>query len=120
ASFTAQPLTNIHLHSHYLVDVPGQGSYEYVTIFSLAAIFIIMIACINFMNLATAVSGQRAKEVGLRKTIGALRAQLIAQFIGESLLLSFISLIIATLIVYLMLPLFNQLAAKTISFNPFD
>ncbi|HVZ97640.1 MAG TPA: ABC transporter permease [Chitinophagaceae bacterium] len=119
ASFTAQPLTDIHLHSHYLVDVPGQGSYEYVTIFSLAAIFIIIIACINFMNLATAVSGQRAKEVGLRKTIGALRLQLIAQFIGESLLLSFISLIIAVLIAYLMLPLFNQLSAKAILFNPF-
>ncbi|HEX5153758.1 MAG TPA: ABC transporter permease [Parafilimonas sp.] len=119
-SFTAQPLTDIHLHSHYQVDFAGQGSYEYVTIFSLAAIFIIIIACINFMNLATAVSGQRAKEVGLRKTIGALRSQLIAQFIGESLLLSFVSLIIAVAIVYLMLPLFNQLAAKTISFNLFN
>jgi ABC-type antimicrobial peptide transport system permease subunit len=120
ASFFAQPLTGIHLHSHYLMDVPGQGSYAYVTIFSLAAFFIIIIACINFMNLATAVSGQRAKEVGLRKTVGALRPQLIAQFIGESSLLSFISLILAVLIVYLMLPLFNQLAAKTISFNPFS
>jgi len=120
ASFTAQALTDIHLHSHYLADVPGQGSYEYVKIFALAAIFIIIIACINFMNLATAVSGQRAKEVGLRKTVGALRPQLIAQFISESLLLSFISLLLAILIVYLMLPLFNQLASKTISFNPFD
>ena len=120
ASFTAQALTDIHLHSHYLADVPGQGSYEYVKIFALAAIFIIIIACINFMNLATAVSGQRAKEVGLRKTVGALRPQLIAQFISESLLLSFISLLLAILIVYLMLPLFNQLASKSISFNPFD
>ncbi|MEP6951144.1 MAG: ABC transporter permease [Ginsengibacter sp.] len=119
ASFTAQSLTDIHLHSHYLVDVPGQGSYEYVTIFALAAIFIIIIACINFMNLATAVSGRRAKEIGLRKTIGAVRSQLVAQFIGESLLLSFISLLLAVLIVYLMLPLFNQLASKTISFNIF-
>ncbi len=120
ATFTAQALTDIHLHSHYLADVPGQGSYEYVKIFALAAIFIIIIACINFMNLATAVSGQRAKEVGLRKTVGALRPQLIMQFIGESLLLSFISLLLSILIVYLMLPLFNQLASKTISFNPFD
>ena len=120
ASFTAQALTDIHLHSHYLADVPGHGSYEYVKIFALAAIFIIIIACINFMNLATAVSGQRAKEVGLRKTVGALRPQLIAQFISESLLLSFISLLLAILIVYLMLPLFNQLASKSISFNPFD
>lgn len=120
ASFSAQPLTDIHLYSHYVADVPGQGSYEYVAIFSFAAIFIIIIACINFMNLATAVSGQRAKEVGLRKTVGALRPQLIAQFIGESLLLSFVSLLLAIGIVYLMLPLFNQLASKTISFNPFN
>src|SRR6266542_1003643 len=119
ASFTAQSLTDIHLLSHYLADVPGQGSYEYVKIFALVAIFIIIIACINFMNLATAVSGQRAKEVGLRKTVGALRPQLIAQFIGESLLLSFISLLLAIVIVYLMLPLFNLVASKTISFNPF-
>lgn len=118
-TFTAQPLTDIHLHSHCLLDVANNGNYAYVQIFALAAIFIIIIACINFMNLATAVSGQRAKEVGLRKTVGALRFQLIAQFIGESLLLSFISLIVAIAVVYLMLPLFNQVASKAISFNPF-
>ncbi|HVX26672.1 MAG TPA: ABC transporter permease, partial [Parafilimonas sp.] len=118
-SFTAQPLTDIHLHSHCLLDVANNGNYTYVQIFALAAIFIIIIACINFMNLATAVSGQRAKEVGLRKTVGALRFQLVAQFIGESLLLSFISLLAAIAIVYLMLPLFNQVASKAISFNPF-
>ena len=114
ASLSVQPLNDIHLHSHYLVDVEGQGNSQYVKIFSLVALFIIAIACINFMNLATAVSGQRAKEVGLRKTVGALRPQLIAQFISESLLLSFISLLLALLIVYLMLPLFNQLASKSI------
>jgi len=116
-SLSAQPLNDIHLRSHYLVDVAGQGNSLYVKIFSLVAIFIIVIACINFMNLATAVSGQRAKEVGLRKTVGALRQQLIAQFTGESLLLSFISLLLALLIVYIMLPLFNQLANKSISIN---
>jgi predicted permease len=120
ASLFAQPLTDIHLHSNYMLDVAEQGSYEYVKIFALAAIFIIIIACINFMNLATAVSGQRAKEIGLRKTVGALRPQLIAQFISESLLLSFISLLLAISIVYIMLPLFNQLANKSISFNPLD
>jgi len=112
-----QSLKDIHLHSHFMGDVEGQGNIQYVKIFSLVAIFIIVIACINFMNLATAVSGQRAKEVGLRKTVGALRPQLIAQFIGESLLLSFISLLIALMIVFLMLPLFNQLANKSISFD---
>jgi predicted permease len=120
ASLFLQPLTDIHLHSHYMLDVPGQGSIQYVNIFALTALFIIIIACINFMNLATAVSGQRAKEVGLRKTVGALKPQLIAQFISESLLLSFISLLLSILIVYLMLPLFNQLANKSISFNPFN
>ncbi|HXB44198.1 MAG TPA: ABC transporter permease [Puia sp.] len=117
ASLFAQPLSDIHLHSHFLLDVPGQGSFQYVKIFSLAAIFILVIACINFMNLATAISGQRAKEVGLRKTVGALRPQLIAQFIGESLLHSFVSLMLALMIVYIMLPLFNQLANKSISFD---
>ena len=116
----AQPLADIHLKSHYMLDVDGQGNSQHVKIFSLVAIFIILIACINFMNLATAVSGQRAKEVGLRKTIGALRPQLIAQFIGESLLLSFISLLLALGIVFLALPFFNQLAAKSISFNLLD
>jgi len=117
ASLFVQPLTDIHLHSHYMVDIAGQGNIQYVKIFALVAIFIIIIACINFMNLATAVSGQRAKEVGLRKTVGALRPQLIAQFIGESLLLSFFSLLLALLIVYLLLPLFNQLASKSITFD---
>lgn len=118
-SFSAQPLTDIHLHSHFMRDVPGQGNAEYVTIFALAAIFIILIACINFINLATAISGQRAKEVGLRKTIGALRPQLIAQFMGESLMLSFMALIMAIVLVFLLLPLFNQLADKNISFDLF-
>ena len=120
ASLAIQPLTDIHLHSNYMLDVAEQGNSSYVKTFALVALFIIIIACINFMNLATAVSGQRAKEVGLRKTVGALRRQLIAQFISESLLLSFISLLVAMLIVYTMLPLFNQLANKSISFNPFD
>jgi predicted permease len=120
ASLHIQPLTNIHLHSHYMLDVAGQGNYEHVKIFALVAVFILIIACINFVNLTTAVSGQRTKEVGLRKTVGALRFQLIAQFIGESLLLSFISLFLAGLIVYLMLPLFNQLASKSISFDLFN
>jgi predicted permease len=119
-SFAAQPLTDIHLHSHYMLDVANNGNYAYIQIFGLIAVFIIIIACINFMNLATAISGQRAKEVGLRKTVGALRLQLVAQFTGESLLLSFISLLLAVLIVYALLPLFNQVASKTISFNPFN
>ena len=120
AELFIQPLTDIHLHSHYMLDVEGQGSSEHVTIFSLIAIFILLIACINFMNLSTALSAQRAKEVGLRKTIGALRSQLVLQFLGESLLLSLISLLVATAIVVLMLPLFNDLSSKSLSINLLD
>jgi len=118
--FSLQPLTDIHLHSSLLLDVAGQGSSQSVNIFSLVALFILLIACVNFMNLSTAIAGQRAKEVGLRKTVGALRPQLIIQFLSESLLLGLISLIIGICIARLLLPLFNDLSAKNISVNLFD
>lgn len=117
AKFILQPLTDIHLRSHYLLDVEGLGSIQSVNIFSLIAIFILLIACINFMNLSTAMAGRRAKEVGLRKTIGARRRQLVAQFMTESLLIALLSLVIGTFIAYALLPLFNQLAAKSISID---
>lgn len=120
ANLFIQPLTDIHLHSHYMLDVEGQGNREHVTIFSLIAIFILLIACINFMNLSTALSARRAKEVGLRKTIGALRSQLILQFLGESILLSLVSLLVATALVVLLLPLFNDLSSKSLSINLLD
>lgn len=119
--FSIQSLTDIHLRSdQLLLDVDGQGSIEYVRIFSLVAIFIILIACINFMNLSTAMSGLRAKEVGLRKTIGALRGQLIAQFLGESVMLSLVSLVIGIAMTYILLPYFNQLTTKNISLDLID
>ena len=117
AAISVQPLEKIHLYSHYRNDYSGQGNISYVRILSLVALFILIIACINFMNLATALSGVRAKEVGLRKTIGALRRQLVLQFIGESMLLSFIALVLALLLVYTALPLFNELAGKSIPFD---
>ena len=120
ASLSVEPLTDIHLYSHFGHDVDGQGNIQYVRIFMLVAGFIIFIACINFMNLATALSGTRAKEVGLRKTVGALRWQLTLQFIGESLLLAFISLGFALLVVYAVLPFFNTLAAKSIHLDLAD
>lgn len=112
-----QPLKDVHLRSRLMLDVAGQGNYQQVKIFSLIAVFILLIAGINFMNLSTALSGQRAKEVGMRKTVGALRSQLVMQFLSEALLLSFISLIIGLVIAWALIPLFNQLAAKSISIN---
>jgi ABC-type antimicrobial peptide transport system permease subunit len=120
AIVSLQPLTDIHLYSHFQQDVDGQGNVQYVRIFILVALFIIFIACINFMNLATALSGARAKEVGLRKTIGALRRQLVFQFMGESLLLALISLSVALLFVRLALPYFNALASKSIALRLSD
>jgi len=113
ADFFLQPLTSIHLHSNGLqVDLPGHGNSQYVSIFFIVAVFILVVACINFMNLATARSARRAKEVGLRKVVGAVRGQLIGQFLGESLLISFTALVLAILIVSLSLPAFNSLAEK--------
>ncbi|HEY4289355.1 MAG TPA: ABC transporter permease [Puia sp.] len=120
AVISAQRLTDVHLHSNLMLDVDGQGNIQYVRIFMVVAIFIIFIACINFMNLATALSGTRAKEVGLRKTIGALRWQLTGQFIGESMLLSFLSLIVALGLVFIALPFFNTLASKSILLDLYD
>ncbi len=113
ADFFLQPLTSIHLHSDGLqVDLPGHGNSQYVSIFFIVAVFILLVACINFMNLATARSARRAKEVGLRKVVGAVRGQLIGQFLGESLLISFLALVLAIVIVSLSLPAFNILAEK--------
>ena len=113
ADFILQPLTSIHLHSDGLqVDLPGHGNSQYVSIFFIVAVFILLVACINFMNLATARSARRAKEVGLRKVVGAVRGQLIGQFLGESLLISFLALVLAIVIVSLSLPAFNILAEK--------
>jgi putative ABC transport system permease protein len=118
ADFQLQPLTSIHLHSDGLqVDLPGHGNSQYVGIFFIVALFILVVACINFMNLSTARSARRAKEVGLRKVVGAVRGQLIAQFLGESLLISFLALLLAVLIVGLTLPAFNTLAEKVLQLH---
>ena len=118
--FHLQPLTSIHLHSHYQVDLPGHGNVQYVNIFFIIALFILTVACINFMNLATARSARRAKEVGLRKVVGADRKQLVGQFLGESLLISFMALLISVGLVSLLLPAFNDLAGKKLSIQFLD
>lgn len=119
-TFQLQPLTSIHLQPALQVDLPGHGNMQYVNIFFIVAIFILVVACINFMNLATARSARRAKEVGLRKVVGALRGQLIGQFLGEALLISFFALLFAIGIVLACLPLFNHLAGKELSIHLLD
>jgi ABC-type antimicrobial peptide transport system permease subunit len=107
-----QPFSRIHLYS-----LRGGGNIIYIYIFSTIAIFVLLIACINFMNLSTARGSTRAKEVGMRKVVGARRNHIINQFYGESLLLSFFSLLIAVALVYLFLPGFNNLAQKSMQLD---
>ncbi len=116
ARLNLQRLTRIHLFSNCEFD-SAHGDITYVVIFSLVAFFILLIACINFMNLATARSGNRAKEIGMRKVAGAYKTDIIKQFFGESILFSFISLVFALIIVWLLLPAFSDLAAKEISMD---
>ncbi len=115
-----QPLTSIHLHSTTEGELEPGGSIAYIWIMTTIAFFILLIACINFMNLSTAQSAHRAKEVGMRKVLGAQRKKLISQFLGETLLLSFISFLLSLLLIQALLPAFNQLSRKELVFNPFD
>lgn len=109
------PLKDIHLHSNKQGELNGNGNAEFVYIFSAIAVLILLIACVNFMNLSTARSANRAKEVGVRKVLGSLKKNLIQQFLTESLLLSFMALIFAVLISWLLLPYFNDVAGKVIN-----
>jgi putative ABC transport system permease protein len=118
--FHLQPLTAIHFQPELQVDLAKHGNVQYVHILFIVAIFILVVACINFMNLATARSARRAKEVGLRKVVGALRGQLIRQFLGESLLISFFALLLALVLVWMFLPAFNQLAQKRLTIDLLD
>jgi len=109
------PLTDIHLHSNIKDELGTNGSIQYIYIFSAIAIFILLIACVNFMNLSTAHSSNRAKEVGVRKVFGSRRKFLIIQFLTESVFISLLSFLLAIGTVLLLLPLFNQLADKHIN-----
>ncbi|MES2275893.1 MAG: ABC transporter permease [Bacteroidota bacterium] len=106
--FRLQPLTDIHLHSNFTGELEPSGNITYVYIFSAVAIFMLLIACINFINLSTASASKRAKEVGVRKVMGSGRSQLAWQFMLESLLLTLVALCVAVVIVYIALPLFNS------------
>jgi len=106
------PLTRVHLHGKFENGIETGGRIDIVKLFGIIAAFILLVACINFMNLSTARSEKRAKEVGIRKVVGAPRASLIAQFMGESIFISLLSACLAVLIVFLTLSSFNTLVDK--------
>lgn len=107
-----QPYSKKYLHANFSNGQPAGGRIEYVRLLTLVAVFILLIACINFMNLATARSGKRAKEVGVRKVVGAFRSTLIGQFIGEAMLVTAFAVIIAVVLTSMLLPAFNALTGK--------
>jgi putative ABC transport system permease protein len=110
-----QPLTDIHLHSDFTNDLEPEGDIRYVYIFSAIALFMLLIACINFMNLSTAGASKRAREVGIRKVLGSLKMELVRQFLIESILLTTIALVLAIVFVNLALPFFNSFSGKELS-----
>ena len=115
--FTLQPLTDIHLYGDTNNEFEPGGNAMYVYIFGGIALFMLIVACINFINLSTAGAAKRAKEVGVRKVAGSNRFQLIKQFLSESILVAFCALIVAFAIVDLALPAFNNFAGKQLSFD---
>lgn len=117
---TLQPLTDIHLKSNREAEIQANSDIAYIYIFSAIALFVLIIACINFMNLATARSAGRAREVGVRKVVGAYRSQLMIQFMGESVVMAVLSLIVAIVLVYLFLPGFNSISARTLTLSLAD
>jgi putative ABC transport system permease protein len=121
-TFYLQPIASIHLHSHLVSEIGTPGSQRDITIFSVIGMLILIISCINFINLATARSAERAKEVGVRKVVGAFRTQLTRQFLLESMLTAFISLALSFILVALTLPYFNTLTGHSLEghdlFNP--
>jgi len=113
--YTLIPLTDIHLHSDLTAELGPNSDITYVYLFSAVALFILAIACINFMNLSTARSANRAKEVGVRKVLGSLRSHLVRQFLLESVLLSLFSFFLALILALGFLPVFNDLASKKLA-----
>jgi putative ABC transport system permease protein len=112
-----QPLTGIHLHSDLFMEIEPNGKAMYIYIFATIAIFILIVACINFINLTTAQSVNRATEVGMRKVLGAQRAQLIKQFLSESIFLSLIAFGLAICLVELFIPTFNGIFNKALALD---
>ena len=107
-----QPMDRYHLYANFQNGKPAGGQIRFVRMFSIIAFSILLLACINFMNLSTARSERRAREVGIRKTLGSLRGQLIGQFLGESVIMALLALVIGLLLAQLLLPMFNGMARK--------
>ena len=112
-----QNLRNIHLDPDYVADIAGHGDIRYIIIFSLTAFLVLVIACINFMNLATARSGNRAREVGMRKVSGAYRTDILRQFLSESVLYALVAFVLALGMVISLLPSFSKLSGKSLALN---
>jgi ABC-type antimicrobial peptide transport system permease subunit len=112
-----EPLKNWHLKGEYKNWVKAGGKYQYVQLFGIIGIFVLLIACINFMNLSTARSEKRAREVGIRKAIGSLRSQLIVQFLTETLLTSFLAFIIAIALIPIVLPMVKDIGFENVTFD---
>lgn len=119
-TMTLQPLPSIHLHSHLQQELSNNGNILYVYIFSAAALIILLVACLNFMNLSTARSAARVHEVGVRKVMGADRKSMVSQFLGESLFFSLTAFVLALVLVELLQPVFNSLAGLEIHKNYFQ
>jgi putative ABC transport system permease protein len=117
--FILKPLSKIHLYSDNKDELQANGSIKYVYIFSALALFILLLACVNFTNLSTAFSTKRSKEVGIRKVMGSGKQELMMQFLLESILLAFFAYVFSLLFVYLLLPYFNELAGKRIGVSFF-
>ena len=115
--YDLQKITDIHLHSKIQDEAEAGGDISYIYIFGAVAVFMLVIACINYMNLATARSANRAKEVGIRKVMGSQRNQLMLQFITESVVISLVALVVSIVLIYALLPGFNALANKEMSFG---
>ncbi len=115
--YELQPILDIHLYSKIQDEAEAGGDISYIYIFASVAAFMLLIACINYMNLATARSVNRAREVGVRKVMGSQRRQLIAQFITESVVIALIAMVISILLIYALLPSFNDLANKSLPFS---
>ena len=117
-TLSLQPLSKIHLTSHRDREMAANNDIVYILLFSSVAVLFLLIACINYMNLATARSARRGREVGIRKVVGAVRGQLIKQFLSEALVMSTLAMMVSVIIVLLALPAFNRLIERHLTFNP--